>query len=139
MQPVGPGVGDRPVVLAAGAPGPGDELLDPRPGDATAVSWTLECAATAGPAGTDVTGPYVQGRPGARFVYLSWGTVDDAGAFTMFRRAKLLLDAVPADVLDAGVRAVVAPGGSIRDEEVVAAARAAGATMYVTGTRHFAH
>jgi phosphoribosylaminoimidazolecarboxamide formyltransferase/IMP cyclohydrolase len=42
-------------------------------------------------------------------------------------------------LLDAGVRAVVAPGGSIRDEEVVAAARAAGATMYVTGTRHFAH
>ena len=39
----------------------------------------------------------------------------------------------------AGVRAVVQPGGSIRDEEVVAAARAAGVTMYVTGTRHFAH
>ncbi|MFB9731159.1 bifunctional phosphoribosylaminoimidazolecarboxamide formyltransferase/IMP cyclohydrolase [Ornithinimicrobium kibberense] len=42
-------------------------------------------------------------------------------------------------LLDAGVRAVVAPGGSIRDEEVVAAAEAAGATMYFTGTRHFAH
>ena len=39
----------------------------------------------------------------------------------------------------AGVRAVVQPGGSIRDEEVVAAAREAGVTMYVTGTRHFAH
>ncbi|WP_281965868.1 bifunctional phosphoribosylaminoimidazolecarboxamide formyltransferase/IMP cyclohydrolase [Serinicoccus marinus] len=42
-------------------------------------------------------------------------------------------------LLDAGVRAVVAPGGSIRDEEVVAAAQAAGVTMYFTGTRHFAH
>ena len=42
-------------------------------------------------------------------------------------------------LLDAGVRAVVAPGGSIRDEEVVEAARAAGVTMYFTGTRHFAH
>ncbi len=42
-------------------------------------------------------------------------------------------------LLDAGVRAVVQPGGSMRDEEVVAAARAAGATMYLTGTRHFAH
>ncbi|GAA1170533.1 bifunctional phosphoribosylaminoimidazolecarboxamide formyltransferase/IMP cyclohydrolase [Ornithinimicrobium humiphilum] len=42
-------------------------------------------------------------------------------------------------LLDAGVRAVVAPGGSIRDEEVVAAAAAAGVTMYFTGTRHFAH
>ncbi len=42
-------------------------------------------------------------------------------------------------LLDAGVRAVVQPGGSIRDEEVVAAAQAAGVTMYLTGTRHFAH
>ncbi len=42
-------------------------------------------------------------------------------------------------LLDAGVRAVVSPGGSIRDEEVVAAAEAAGVTMYFTGTRHFAH
>ena len=42
-------------------------------------------------------------------------------------------------LLDAGVRAVVAPGGSMRDSEVVAAAEAAGVTMYFTGTRHFAH
>jgi phosphoribosylaminoimidazolecarboxamide formyltransferase / IMP cyclohydrolase len=42
-------------------------------------------------------------------------------------------------LLDAGVRAVVQPGGSVRDEEVVAAAREAGVPMYLTGTRHFAH
>ena len=42
-------------------------------------------------------------------------------------------------LLDAGVTAVVAPGGSVRDDEVVAAAQAAGITMYFTGTRHFAH
>jgi len=42
-------------------------------------------------------------------------------------------------LLAAGVRAVVQPGGSVRDEEVVAAARAAGATMYFTGVRHFFH
>ncbi|WP_374968401.1 bifunctional phosphoribosylaminoimidazolecarboxamide formyltransferase/IMP cyclohydrolase [Terrabacter sp. BE26] len=42
-------------------------------------------------------------------------------------------------LLDAGVRAVVAPGGSIRDDEVIAAAQAAGVTMYFTGTRHFFH
>ena len=42
-------------------------------------------------------------------------------------------------LLDAGVRAVVAPGGSMRDAEVVEAAQAAGVTMYFTGTRHFAH
>ncbi len=42
-------------------------------------------------------------------------------------------------LLDAGVRAVVQPGGSIRDDEVVEAARAAGVSLYLTGTRHFAH
>jgi phosphoribosylaminoimidazolecarboxamide formyltransferase/IMP cyclohydrolase len=42
-------------------------------------------------------------------------------------------------LLDAGVRAVVAPGGSMRDAEVIEAAQAAGVTMYFTGTRHFAH
>jgi phosphoribosylaminoimidazolecarboxamide formyltransferase/IMP cyclohydrolase len=42
-------------------------------------------------------------------------------------------------LLQAGVRAVVQPGGSIRDEEVIAAASAAGATMYFTGERHFFH
>ena len=42
-------------------------------------------------------------------------------------------------LLDAGVRAVVQPGGSVRDADVVAAAAAAGATLYFTGTRHFAH
>ncbi len=40
---------------------------------------------------------------------------------------------------EAGVRAVVQPGGSVRDEEVVAAAQTAGITMYLTGTRHFFH
>ena len=42
-------------------------------------------------------------------------------------------------LIDAGVRAVVQPGGSVRDEEVVAAANAAGITMYFTGARHFFH
>ncbi|GAA5125205.1 bifunctional phosphoribosylaminoimidazolecarboxamide formyltransferase/IMP cyclohydrolase [Haloechinothrix salitolerans] len=42
-------------------------------------------------------------------------------------------------LIDGGVRAVVQPGGSVRDPEVVAAADAAGLTVYLTGTRHFAH
>jgi phosphoribosylaminoimidazolecarboxamide formyltransferase / IMP cyclohydrolase len=42
-------------------------------------------------------------------------------------------------LLDAGVRAVVHPGGSIRDDVVIEAAQKAGVTMYLTGTRHFAH
>ncbi|MFD4180107.1 bifunctional phosphoribosylaminoimidazolecarboxamide formyltransferase/IMP cyclohydrolase [Rhodococcus sp. NPDC058514] len=40
---------------------------------------------------------------------------------------------------NAGVKAVVQPGGSVRDNEVIEAAREAGVTMYLTGARHFAH
>lgn len=42
-------------------------------------------------------------------------------------------------LIDAGVRAVVQPGGSVRDQEVIDAANAAGITMYFTGARHFFH
>jgi phosphoribosylaminoimidazolecarboxamide formyltransferase/IMP cyclohydrolase len=42
-------------------------------------------------------------------------------------------------LIDAGVRAVVEPGGSVHDPEVIEAARAAGLTLYFTGTRHFYH
>ena len=40
---------------------------------------------------------------------------------------------------EAGVRAVVQPGGSVRDAEVIEAAEKAGITMYFTGARHFFH
>lgn len=42
-------------------------------------------------------------------------------------------------LIEAGVRAIVQPGGSVRDEEVIAACAAAGVTLYLTGTRHFFH
>jgi phosphoribosylaminoimidazolecarboxamide formyltransferase/IMP cyclohydrolase len=42
-------------------------------------------------------------------------------------------------LLGAGVKAVVQPGGSVRDDEVIEAAQAAGVTLYLTGTRHFFH
>jgi phosphoribosylaminoimidazolecarboxamide formyltransferase/IMP cyclohydrolase len=45
----------------------------------------------------------------------------------------------PQILLDAGVTAIVQPGGSVRDELTVEACRAAGVTMYFTGTRHFFH
>ncbi len=45
----------------------------------------------------------------------------------------------PQVLIDAGVSAIVQPGGSKRDELTVKAAEAAGVTMYFTGTRHFAH
>ncbi|MEU1595663.1 bifunctional phosphoribosylaminoimidazolecarboxamide formyltransferase/IMP cyclohydrolase [Streptomyces sp. NPDC005708] len=45
----------------------------------------------------------------------------------------------PEILIAAGVKAIVQPGGSIRDEQVVEAAQKAGVTMYFTGTRHFFH
>ena len=52
----------------------------------------------------------------------------------VFHVADGLLEAVAA-----GATAVIQPGGSMRDAEVIAAAQAAGVTMYLTGTRHFFH
>lgn len=80
------------------------ELLDPQPGDASSATWTLECTTSASPTGTEVKSPYVQDRLGRRFIYLSWGTVDGSGRFVMFRRAKLMLDVIPADILAAAAR-----------------------------------
>jgi phosphoribosylaminoimidazolecarboxamide formyltransferase/IMP cyclohydrolase len=45
----------------------------------------------------------------------------------------------PQILIAAGVSAIVQPGGSVRDELTIEAAKAAGVTMYFTGTRHFAH
>ena len=42
-------------------------------------------------------------------------------------------------LIDAGISAVVQPGGSVRDEEVIAVAQSAGVAMFFTGTRHFSH
>ncbi len=42
-------------------------------------------------------------------------------------------------LIDAGITAVVQPGGSVRDEEVIAAAQSAGIAMFFTNTRHFSH
>ena len=56
------------------------------------------------PDGVDLKGPYIQGPPGGRFIYLSWGTVDDTQTFTLFRRAKLSFDAIPQAVIDSAQR-----------------------------------
>jgi phosphoribosylaminoimidazolecarboxamide formyltransferase/IMP cyclohydrolase len=60
------------------------------------------------------------------------GSVAASDAFFPFEDGPQLLIA-------AGVRAIVQPGGSIRDAETISAAERAGVTMYFTGTRHFAH
>ncbi|MFZ2163845.1 MAG: bifunctional phosphoribosylaminoimidazolecarboxamide formyltransferase/IMP cyclohydrolase [Propionibacteriaceae bacterium] len=45
----------------------------------------------------------------------------------------------PAILIAAGVKAIVQPGGSIRDDETIAACQEAGVTLYLTGARHFFH
>ncbi len=60
------------------------------PGDADRAEWVAEVRTDA----RDFRGPAVQGRKGARFVYLTWGTYTN-GTFTMFRRAKLMLADLP--------------------------------------------
>ncbi|MER5631334.1 DUF5990 family protein [Streptomyces nitrosporeus] len=77
------------------------ELLGVHPGDAPSAGWTLECDAVSTADGIVVSGPYVQNRLGGRFVYLSWGTVDGDGVFSMFRRAKLMLADIDPGILSA--------------------------------------
>ncbi|WP_431925469.1 bifunctional phosphoribosylaminoimidazolecarboxamide formyltransferase/IMP cyclohydrolase [Micromonospora wenchangensis] len=60
------------------------------------------------------------------------GSVAASDAFFPFADGAQIL-------IDAGVKAIVQPGGSIRDEDTIAACQQAGVTMYLTGTRHFFH
>lgn len=60
------------------------------------------------------------------------GSVGASDAFFPFADGLEILTA-------AGVSAIVQPGGSVRDEEVIAAAQKAGVAMFFTGTRHFSH
>jgi hypothetical protein len=77
--------------------------------DSQASSWTIPIEVVARAGGLDFRGPAVQGRPGTRFVYLTWGDVAEDGAFTMFRRAKLMLaDLKPLIAGAADTRQVIA-------------------------------
>jgi phosphoribosylaminoimidazolecarboxamide formyltransferase/IMP cyclohydrolase len=60
------------------------------------------------------------------------GSVAASDAFFPFKDGVEIL-------IEAGVRAIVQPGGSMRDQEVIDAAKAAGITMYFTNERHFYH
>jgi hypothetical protein len=64
-------------------------------GDAPDATWVTEVKVISGPDGIDYRGEAVQGRRGERYLYLTWGTVQDQ-EFTMFRRAKVLLTDLPA-------------------------------------------
>jgi hypothetical protein len=79
------------------------DLFGLRPGDEEDPVWELDCVPVGSAPPVDLRGPQIQGAPGKRFIYLTWGVVDDAAGFRMFRRAKLWLDAVPPDVMATAV------------------------------------
>ena len=76
----------------------GKDVVDLYPGDAPLAAWSFPVNLKHHDGGLDFGGPFVHGRRGDRFVYLSWGVVD-AGGFRMFRRAT---------DLDGGFQAVLA-------------------------------
>ncbi len=74
------------------------EVVDRYPADAETVKWEFEVASREVDGLLDVGGPYVHGRPGARFLYLCWGAVNGE-EFAMFRRVKLMFGDVPTQLL----------------------------------------
>ena len=78
------------------------EVVELVPGDPRGARWTFEVTAKEVDGGLDFGGPFVHGKRGDRFVYLSWGVVD-GDEFTMFRRAKLHFADVDASVLRSAV------------------------------------
>jgi hypothetical protein len=82
-------------------------VVDLIPGDAPSAEWQFSVVVKPFDGGLDFGGPYVHGRRGDRFLYLSWGAVEPGG-IRMFRRAKLhFADAGP------GVVAAAAEAGGI--------------------------
>lgn len=76
------------------------EPVDLTPGDAVDATFEFDIdIVPADEGGWDFRGPYVQGRRGERFIYLTWGDRPPEGGFTMFRRAKLHLSCLDADLL----------------------------------------
>jgi hypothetical protein len=79
-------------------------VVDLVPGDAAEAVWELAVDVVPGRSGgLDFRGPYVHGKPGERFLYLSWGEVDADGGFAMFRRAKLWLGTMGDELLQKAI------------------------------------
>lgn len=87
------------------------EVVSLFPVSAATAEWEFDVTVREVDGLLDVGGPFVHGRPGARFLYLSWGNVDGS-SFEMFRRAKLMFADIPTAVL----RAAYESGGLLVGE-----------------------
>ena len=76
------------------------EVVDRVAADADGAAWSFDVTSREVDGLLDVGGPWVHGRPGARFLYLSWGAVTGE-EFAMFRRAKLMFGDIPTGLLRA--------------------------------------
>jgi Family of unknown function (DUF5990) len=77
-----------------------DEVVDLVPGNAprAVFNFSVDVESNQGK-GLDFRGPFVHGKKGKRFLYLSWGELAADGSFSMFRRAKLPLSAIKSEDL----------------------------------------
>jgi Family of unknown function (DUF5990) len=86
----------------------GTEAIGPVRGDAESARWEVDVTVIrntvdAATSEFDFRGKAVHGKAGERFLYLTWGNIDDAGKFAMFRRAKLMLHRVDPQLIDEAV------------------------------------
>lgn len=100
IEMVGQGLSDRQGGLHLGMQH-GSEVVEPVPAMAGTVTFALSVDVIAAEDGGafDLRGPYVHGKCGDRFLYLSWGDLDRDGAFGMAMRTKIKLQSIPPDLI----------------------------------------
>jgi hypothetical protein len=109
-----------------------DQLV---PADAAEAVFEVPVEAVTAPEGaTDFRGPYVQGRRGERFFYLTWGELPPGGSFEMFRRAKFFLEDLPEEALCGGTVETVLGLTDCHGMPLCAAVRPPRITWRLTGT-----
>jgi hypothetical protein len=101
----GPGFpdGQRNIHVAVQGRKGQQDLFGLTPADVQVARWEIE-GELISQSPWDLRGPQIHGTVGQRFIYLTWGVVDQPGSFIMFRRAKLWLNAVPGDVQTRAVK-----------------------------------
>jgi hypothetical protein len=67
--------------------------------------WRVEVRTVSSNGTIDFRGPFVHGPRNERFLYLNWGELDEHGAFTLFRRAKIVLSDIRPALVDAALGA----------------------------------